>query len=319
MRTRRPKDDDVSDCPLNSSILEAVCLDIRHPRSRLYFRGVLGRFKQDSSEHAPPPLLNKMSVNENPPLSGSQQAFPAGIPTLVEVTDQIASPNSEVSSASKPQAPQVVFVSDGDSPSQPTENQIVEIVVQRSTSAASDLNNEPRFLVDPFDQALDGPIPVMTSLPVLKAIEMTEQVVSRQKTGDHYAWRLKPGPYPDLGNIPQVKSGTSAETGSDSETTETADELSSEEVVAEGDSGHYGDNFYAQAGDVISIDGNQGYDHIDLRSYDISEATFQPGSILLTSNTVEGDDSDDAEAPIIIRHRGIEFAIFRGEERVELF
>ena len=268
------------------------------------------------------PLLNQMAVQDNSNSSESPHAFPQGIPTLVEVTDQIAS--SESSSDSEPQTPQVVFVSNGGSSDQslevqqnnPTGPSALTWQSQTQQSAGS------RFLVDPFAHAVDGPIPVMPSLPVVNAIEMTEKVVSREKTGEHYAWRLKPGPYPALGNISQVGpkpdgGGTATNEPSASGASELANEPSPElEVVAEGDSSDYGDNFYAQAGDVISIDGNQGYDHIDLRSYDIADATFQPGAILLSGSTV--DDSDTPADPIIIRHRGIEFAIFRGEERVEL-
>ena len=218
-------------------------------------------------------------------------------------------------------------------------------------------SSEPRFLLDPFDQAVDGPIPVLPSLPIVKAVKMTENVISREQAGMHYAWRLKPGPYPALGNMPQISSRTSnkvAETVSEIDAGEVAatevgvmevtkvaetDGLQSgefaagwapdlenwspqkeswthSEIVAEGDIVQQGDNFYAQPGDVISIDGNKGYDHIDLSSYALEDATFQPGAILLNPR-VENEDGDP-EPPIIIRYRGIGFAIFDGDVRVEL-
>ena len=88
------------------------------------------------------------------------------------------------------------------------------------------------------------------------------------------------------------------------------------EIFAEGDIVQQGDDFYAQPGDVISIDGNKGYDHIDLSSYALQDATFQPGAILLNPR-VENEDGEP-EPPIIIRYRGIGFAIFDGDVRVEL-
>ena len=87
------------------------------------------------------------------------------------------------------------------------------------------------------------------------------------------------------------------------------------EVVAQSDGEFDGDCFIARPGEVISIDGNQGFDHIDLRSYGIDEASFSPGTILLHGGV---DGNGDAEESISIRYRGIRFAIFKGEVRVEL-
>ena len=204
---------------------------------------------------------------------------------------------------------------------------------------------EARFAFDPFALEVDGPIPVMPTLPIVDAIEMTQNVVSRKKAGTHYAWRLKPGPYPDLGNTPEIDSLTERQAAKLSVQNESEDhsvsdsapaidslqdetehedlrEWSEMEVVSElvpnGDIESLGDSFVVQPGEVISIDGNQGYDHIDLRSYDIEDATFQPGAILLSSELLVANEHEETPAPITIRHRGVAFAIFKGEVRVEL-
>ena len=72
------------------------------------------------------------------------------------------------------------------------------------------------------------------------------------------------------------------------------------------------------AGDVIKVDGNQGFDHIDLRSYSIDDATFQRGSILLHSKIESSEEGERLPDPITIRYHGVSFAIFKGEVRVEL-
>ena len=225
---------------------------------------------------------------------------------------------------------------------------------------------EARFAFDPFDYESDGPIPVMPTLPIIKAKAMTDRVVAREKRGDHYAWRLLPVPYPAEGNIPSTQHGLSEarpsvdqpeSQNSDSVTSEVAHEftvpvpmesaLPSEEpatyshgptvfenlpsqrskpsieswtetevVTAEADV--HGDCFFAQAGDVIKVDGNQGFDHIDLRSYSIDDATFQRGSILLHSKIESSEEGERLPDPITIRYHGVSFAIFKGEVRVEL-
>ncbi|WP_238381115.1 hypothetical protein [Mariniblastus fucicola] len=199
---------------------------------------------------------------------------------------------------------------------------------------------EARFAVDPFVYEVDGAIPVMPSLPIVAAQQMTEEVVARKSAGDHYAWRLMPGPYPAVGNMPMVDAASADQPNQDA-ITETpnsphpsapasttgsvtrntvAEPWTESEVVVEADRGQSGECFFAQAGDVISIDGNQGFDHIDLRSYSIDDATFQRGAILLHAGLepAESGEGEQASAPITIRHRGVGFAIFSGEVRVEL-
>ena len=70
---------------------------------------------------------------------------------------------------------------------------------------------------------------------------------------------------------------------------------------------------------MIAIDGNKGFDHIDLRSYSIEDATFQPGAILLLTEDEPDQTGEGEQSPITIRHRGVSFAIFKGEVRVELY
>lgn len=218
------------------------------------------------------------------------------------------------------------------------------------------VNAEARFAIDPFALEVDGQIPVMPTLPIVDAIEMTQKVVSREKAGVHYAWRLKPGPYPDLGNmavdsVNQEKSFQAPAAGEVQAVdappispdhgqpismpqvgvspqvfasqlavapTPESPQWAESEVVAGENFDSFGDSFFAQPGEVISIDGNQGYDHIDLRSYSISDASFQPGAILLNTELDGVDINEETPAAITIRHRGIGFAIFKGEVRVEL-
>ena len=233
-------------------------------------------------------------------------------------------------------------------------------VVHAVRMEESESKSVSRFAVDPFDYATDGPIPVMPTLPIVKAKEMTDKVVAREQKGNHYAWRLLPVPYPTEGNIPSTVDDSNkaisvadqsepAVNGSPQSPIANSaieqiqavqasghgpvvfDELpkmrsvpaaieswTETEVVAEENDSDHGDCFFAQSGDVIKIDGNQGFDHIDLRSYSIDDATFQPGAILLHSNLDSADEGEQQPAPITIRHRGVAFAIFKGEVRVEL-
>lgn len=228
--------------------------------------------------------------------------------------------------------------------------------VARSGESDSSEVPGPRFAFDPFAFEIDGPIPAMPTLPIVEAIEMTQNVVSREKAGTHYAWRLKPGPNPETGNTPQVdgtpenqpaqpakQNGSEVQpvkpvelpvvADSQPQATETqtspampyeepaqrsdGSDWSDLEVVSDGNFESLGDSFVVQPGEVIYIDGNQGYDHIDVRSYSIEDATFQPGAILLRSDMLSVEN-EETPAPITIRHRGVAFAIFKGEVRVEL-
>lgn len=280
-------------------------------------------------------------------------------PPLVNVMSQL-SPDQEAAVSQptdSPAKPQVVFVE------QQRETKFIEIHVESNTqptasepaSAEPELALEPvvqapvastavpvplarplsesrlpevetaRFAIDPFVHQIDGVIPVMPTLPIIHAKTTTDEVVAREQSGDHYAWRLMPVPYPDEGNIPMFSEDeTKQPAGSDSASraqrvSKPAGAEAWTEVVAENNDSEHGDCFYAQSGDVIAIDGNKGFDHIDLRSYSIDDATFQPGTILLHS-AFASEEADDGELPqpIAIRHRGVGFAIFSGEVRVEL-
>lgn len=309
------------------------------------------------------PKLPPMSHQE--PMSGPDPhaANSDGHPSLVAVTSQLVSPSANPLGSK----PQVVFVGEEEPDQKAVEapktpdNQQSEVrshIVPLLPTPAAEEEPKPeaKFAVNPFDLEIDGPVPVMAKLPIINAKAMTEKVVSREKAGEHYAWRLMPGPYPDLGNMPQFKSeeakpipaeSTPAEStpaepanknsksssvrlelpvvarapvASAAENVSEPETWDETEVVAEeAELDDHGDSFFAQSGDVISIDGNQGYDHIDLRSYSMDDATFQPGAILL--NPSEESDAEDREeplAPITIQHRGVGFAIFKGEVRVEL-
>lgn len=176
--------------------------------------------------------------------------------------------------------------------------------------------------MDPFVYEIDGAVPVMPTLPIVETNTKTDDVVARQESGEHYAWKLMPQPYPTEGNIPVVPSEEQSTPATETTncTEPRPEPWTNTEVVTEDQTDEHGDCFYAQQGDVISIDGNRGFDHIDLRSYSIEDATFQQGAILLHSGfePTEVGEGEEIPVPITIQHRGVEFAIFKGEVRVEL-
>ncbi len=265
-------------------------------------------------------------------------------PSLVDLASQL-SPETDGEAnggvANQPRKPQVVFIGPRetrttqiieitiDPNAMPQEPSIVEesfkdtreeslprIVPQNLESLAAE--SEARFSVDPFVYEIDGPIPVMPTLPIVDAQQITEKVIARQASGEHHAWRLIAEPYPEEGNW--ITSADEIGPGHEPVEQASNNPWTDTEVVAHGDEDSNEDCFYAKPGQVISIDGNQGFDHIDLRSYCIDAATFQPGAILLHSeiDPNEMGEGEQLPLPISIRHRGVEFAIFKGEVRVEL-
>lgn len=253
------------------------------------------------------------------------------MPSLAHIANQLATvegiENSD-SAIQQKSRPEVVFVDEQPAHSVQNGGQI-QLEIQSSqfpyaaqievTQTPADLASGTHFTVDPFAQEVDGQIPAMPILPVIDADRLTEQVIARQSAGDHHAWKLMashPAAAADATSIGQESS-----VPEDSNGTQPNSVLVETEIVAacEQSSGPT-DCFYAQPGQVIKVDGNQGFDHIDLRSYSIDDATFQPGAILLHTNTdptllAEGEN---APLPITIRHRGIEFAVFAGDVRVDL-
>ncbi len=314
----------------------------------MYFRAMFSRLVKESSFSPQLPPF-KMVVNENSGGLDSGQVVPGGRHTLVEVTNQLNAKNFQNDTAPYSEPPQVVFVEKNEQcteisellatteavvASSLEETFALEPIVIQPEFGDADSEPEVKFLVNPFDHEIDGAIPELPSLPVAKPLGRAETTAIED--GDApYAWRLQ-RPYPDLGNIPneetKVRNSVEEAQGKREENAvsqplrkevETVDWVDTE-VVAEGDAGQYGDNFYARPGDVITIDGKQGYEHIDLRSYGIEDAQFQPGSILLSSpdagdNGGASDEQHSPEPPIIIRHRNVDYAIFRGDVRVELY
>lgn len=272
-----------------------------------------------------------MSTQENSIVTNAALAGSGTNPPLIEVTSQL-SPDSQPAVAPRPSAkPQVVFVG------QKRQTQIIEIQVRPNAEVQPNPTREQqvplapvvppvnvevpeeserRFAVDPFIYEVDGPIPVMPAIPIVE-MTSTDQVVAREQPGEHYAWRLIRNPHPSDGNASQISDHQSdvVPTTANQTRAEAKEAWTETEVVAENKSCDRGDCFYAQSGDVIAIDGNKGFDHIDLRSYSIDDATFQPGAILL--HGTEAGEGEQPE-PITIRHRGIDFAVFKGEVRVEL-
>jgi len=150
------------------------------------------------------------------------------------------------------------------------------------------------FGVDPFAMTVDGEVPSMPAIPTVDA--MTRRILARKSGGGQHAWRLMPT-NPVQGPAPQELPG------------------SPEDRDPAGDliNGNK-DCFYAQPGDVVFVDGNLGFDHIDLSVYSIDNATFQPDAIILFvgAEDLAQHDPDLIPKPITIRHRGIGFAIFQG-------
>lgn len=59
---------------------------------------------------------------------------------------------------------------------------------------------------------------------------------------------------------------------------------------------------------VIQVDGNEGYDFLDLKAFDVAHATFLPGKIFL----------DDGATKFQIQYSNLKLAVFAGEFQVEL-
>ncbi len=160
-------------------------------------------------------------------------------------------------------------------------------------------SNQPTscFAVDPFSMSVDGEVPSMPSIPIVDT--MTRKILARKSDGRRHGWRLMP-PEAEPQDLPCQES----EAGSD--TTE----------LLNGNK----DCFFAEPGAVVFVDGNLGFDHIDLSVYSIDNATFQPYAILLfvDADAIAKHDPDVSPQPITIRHRGIEYAIFKGGVVVDL-
>ena len=67
--------------------------------------------------------------------------------------------------------------------------------------------------------------------------------------------------------------------------------------------------FIANAGDVIQIDGDDGFDHIDLACYDASDARVSEDRIII---------DDENGTSFVIRFRNIDYALFGGGVKVDL-
>jgi hypothetical protein len=292
-----------------------------------------------------------MTTSENP--TGSFPNLPSQITpheanpsSLVKLANQLTSESNNNANVTpyQPKKPEVVFVeqqkpegfsqiielqidvksmakaeaSVAEAAELPFENAQEVARVPLVTETENDLETEQtaRFAIDPFLYEIDGTIPVMPTLPIVESDQLTERVIARETSGDHFAWRLVAEP-----EAIEEAEATEPSISNPIETqAEPEDVWTETEVVAQDDGDAHGDCFFAQPGQVISIDGNQGFDHIDLRSYSIDDATFQTGAILLHSaiDHAAATEIEQSPSPITIRHRGVEFAVFKGEVRVEL-
>lgn len=93
-----------------------------------------------------------------------------------------------------------------------------------------------------------------------------------------------------------------------SETTEPVTGLD-QKAVAENDELGEDQLFIADVGDVIQIDGKDGYNHIDLACFNIQCASFRP-------NVIQIDDQQGSSFEV--RHRNIEFALFANNVKIDL-
>jgi len=59
---------------------------------------------------------------------------------------------------------------------------------------------------------------------------------------------------------------------------------------------------------VIQVDGNDGYDFLDLKAFDVAHATFLPGKIYLNDGTTKFQ----------IQYSNLKLAVFAGDFQVEL-
>ncbi|MFT5299966.1 MAG: hypothetical protein ACI814_000739 [Mariniblastus sp.] len=67
--------------------------------------------------------------------------------------------------------------------------------------------------------------------------------------------------------------------------------------------------FIAKTGEIIEVNGDEGFDHIDLACFDVSCATF-------TDNTIKVDNQ--CGSAFEVRHQGIDFALFADGVKVKL-
>ena len=132
--------------------------------------------------------------------------------SLVQVTNQLSTeskPPVNVTVGRPKIKPQVVFINEqpkrtmrivevtiGKEGEQSVAQEIATDILQSRRSFELEANadeaeqTEPRFAIDPFIYEIDGPIPVMPTLPIVEVDSLTERVVAREASGDSYAWRL---------------------------------------------------------------------------------------------------------------------------------
>ena len=255
------------------------------------------------------------------------------MPSLAQIANQLAhveGPESVASDSHQPKRPEVVFIEEQQPVQTVSTTTHIELEIRNSnyeylnhieeTQSPAEPSSSTHFTIDPFAHEVNGQVPAMPTLPVIDEQKLTDQVIARQSSGDHHAWRL-------MAARPEERETKDENDLVESENPEnrrgdqpSSSWLETEIIAASKSPNDSEDCFYAQPGQVISVDGNQGFDHIDLRSYSIDDATFQPGTILLHTNTDPTLLAEDESAPqpITIRHRGIEFAVFSGDVSVDL-
>ena len=236
-----------------------------------------------------------------------------------QLTDQGSGPEAE-GADNAPKSPEVVFIESSDpgpetvrTPADTDLNlkQLADLTAQATADPSEELQVESYvelrdesemtscFGVDPFAMAVDGEAPAMPTIPLVDA--MTREILARKNDDAQHGWRLMPF------------EAKQARAGEQFETTATGE---GEVSLENGNK----DCFYAKPGDVVFVDGNLGFDHIDLSVYEIDHATFQPDAILLfvDADAIASVDPDVSPKPITIRHRGVGYAIFKGGVRVDL-
>lgn len=147
---------------------------------------------------------------------------------------------------------------------------------------------QPEFNVSAFADAEE--IVEGTPAPIRGAYEVDRELFDYQVVE-------RPDPYADI-----------SQTGEDQTEPET-DSVNAMEITADEATEQDDNYFWANTGDVITIDGNQGYGHIDLACFDVSDATFRGNQIQIAC--------DDGTS-FLIEHCNVTYAIFADGVEIEL-
>ena len=139
--------------------------------------------------------------------------------------------------------------------------------------------------VEPDYMTQSAPIDLAAS--VAPAAVAVSQVAISNVSATHFSEQEPAEETPEVVDAPEIVEAT---------VEQTSDELAPQTPAAEPDC------------QVIQVDGNDGYDFLDLKAFDVSNAMFCSGKILL----------DDGKAKFQIEHRNLNLAVFAGDFEVEL-